>query len=485
MSKELSLSKEDMRKLGYQAVDILVNHLTTLKDKNVTRRSEKKKLVEVFQEPIPREGMNPFKLLSMVETQVFDNTMHVNHPRFFAFVSSPSNYVSVLADFLSTGFNIFSGTWLQASAPAQIELTTINWLTEFFGLPRNSSGGLFLSGGSMANLTGLILAREHVKSTGNDGVIYYSDQTHSSIEKGAKVLGKEGIQVRKISTTNHFKLDIDALERSIKEDREKGLQPLCIVANAGTTNTGAIDDLAKISKICQRENIWFHVDGAYGGVAILCEVHKEMYRGIEYADSIGIDPHKWFFQPYEIGCLLVRNRKKLKDVFYVLPEYLKDTNLSDEEINYSNYGIQLTRGFRAFKIWLSLKAFGLDSFKQAIQYGIELAQIAELEIRKYSHWEVVSPAQIGIINFRFVQKRISEKKLNELNQKLIDEIVRSGFAMISSTVLHNKTVIRLCIINPRTTVRDIKKTIKLLNENSERISKTIKGENQTGAGCSH
>jgi len=459
-----------MRKLGYQAVDILVEHLTHLGEKSVTRKASRKHLEEIFREPIPMQGTDPFELLSSVKTEVFENIMHLDHPRFFAFVSSPSNYISILADFLASGFNVFSGTWLEASAPSQIELVTIDWLIEIFGLPKNSAGGLFLSGGSMANLTGLILAKNYIKSDDAIGVVYCSDQTHSSVERGVKILGKEAVMIRKIPSNIDFQLDLKLLERSITEDKKRGLQPLCIVANAGTTNTGAIDDFVSISEICRKEGLWFHVDGAYGGVAIISDSQKRRFKGIEQADSIGIDPHKWFFQPYEIGCLLVRDSRKLKDVFYVLPEYLKDANLSEEQLNYSNYSLQLTRGFKAFKLWLSLKTFGLENFKKAIEWGIELAKMTEAEVLKHSYWEIVTPAQIGIINFRYFQKELEEEKLNNINQQIIDSIVKSGFAMISSTILNKKTVIRLCIINPRTTKQDIESTVDKLNEIAKSVN---------------
>lgn len=469
MKEELSLTSKEMKELGYQAVDILVNHFNQLPNKNVSRKKSRKKLEEIFREDIPQQGTDKSKLLRESSEMIFENIMHLDHPRFFAFVSSPSNYMSVLADFLTSGFNVFSGTWLEASAPAQIELVTINWLTSIFSLPEETAGGLFLSGGSMANLTGIILANHHLREKGKTGVVYASDQTHSSVERAIKILGNENLILRKIKSLD-YKIDIKTLEHTIAKDKASGMQTVCIIGNAGTTNTGAIDDLNKLHEICEQEKAWFHVDGAYGGVAIIADKAKDEYAGIEFADSIGIDPHKWFFQPYEIGCLLVRDQKKLKNAFYILPEYLKDADISEEEINYSNYGIQLTRGFRAFKLWLSLKSFGLQNFKKAIEHGISLAEYAEDIIRKYPQWEIVSHAHLGVINFRYYNSGLALSKLNQINQKIIDDIVASGYAMISSTVLDEKTVIRLCIINPRTTQSDIINSIHKLNDISEKYN---------------
>jgi aromatic-L-amino-acid decarboxylase len=463
MSENLSLDKEQMKQLGYQAVDMLVNHLCALPQKKVSNTKSRKELEALLGEPVPQQGSNPQELLNQLEEAVFSHTMHLNHPRFFAFVSSPSNYMSVLADFLVSGFNVYSGTWLAGSASAQIELLTIGWLNQIFGFPAETAGGLFLSGGSMANLTGLLLARDNKKKEGSTGVIYCSDQTHSSIERALRVMGKETIELRKIKTNTEFQLDTSALEKAIMEDKEKGLQPFCIVANAGSTNTGAVDELAAIRQLCDTENLWLHVDGAYGSVAILDDNEKHRFRGIELADSLAIDPHKWLFQPFEMGCLLVRDKSRLKDAFQIMPEYLKDVELGEEEVNFGNYGIQLSRKFRALKLWLSLKTFGLEEFKEAVSKGISLAKVAEQETSRYKDIELVTGAQIGIINFRFRPEDFSEQALNELNKKIIERIVADGFAMISSTSLKGKTVVRLCIINPRTSEEDIRQTISKLH----------------------
>ena len=471
MAENLSLSKEEMKKLGYQAVDMLVNHLCSLPDKTVANTKSRRELEALLAEPIPQQGSNPAELLEKVASAVFSNTMHLNHPRFFAFVSSPSNYMSVLADFLSSGFNVYSGTWLAGSASAQIELVSIRWLNQLFGFPEETAGGLFLSGGSMANLTGLLLARDHKKQEGKTGVIYCSDQTHSSAERAVRVIGKESIQLRKVASNAAYQLDVKALKEAIRVDKKQGLQPFCILANAGSTNTGAVDDLMAIRQLCDKENTWLHIDGAYGGAAILDEEEKEQFRGIELADSLAIDPHKWLFQPFEMGCLLVKDRSNLKDSFQVFAEYLKDVDLGEEEINFGNHGIQLSRGFRALKLWLSLKTFGLEEFKKAVSKGIKLAQFAQQETSRYKEIELITPAQIGIINFRFNPGNSTEHQLNELNKRTIEKIVEDGFAMISSTSLQGMVVIRLCIINPRTTEEDIRQTISRLSDIFQQLKK--------------
>jgi len=469
MNDKLLLDKETMQALGYRVVDMIVNHITELPEKSATKQKTRAELETIFREKIPDEGMDPMVLLDTVEKEVFANIMHIDHPRFFAFVPGPNNYIGALADFLTAGFNVIACDWLEASAAAQIEMVVIDWLRELFKLP-DTAGGIFVSGGSMGNLMSMILAIHHKKQAEKVGVIYCSEQTHSSVERGVTILGKDRLELRKIQVDSSYQMDIIALKKAIAKDKKEQKQPIAIIATAGTTNTGAIDNLSNVAKICKTEDLWFHVDAAYGGAAILDDRQRHLYNGIEQVDSMVINPHKWLFQPIESACFLVRQKRQLKDVFYIMPEYLKDMDLSAEEINYANYGIQLTRSFKALKLWMSLKAFGLNNFKQAIKTGVDLAVLAEKELMKYDNWMVVSPPKLAIINFQYRPPLQAKEQTNLLNKAIIDEIVKTGFAMISSTLLKGQLVIRLCIINPRTTEKDIKETIKQLNQIAIRLS---------------
>lgn len=469
MNDRLTFDKEIMQALGYRVVDMIVDHLTELPTKSATRQKTRAELESIFREKIPEQGQDPMALLDQVEEDIFGNIMHIDHPRFFAFVPGPSNYMGALSDFLSAGFNVIACDWLEASAAAQIELVVIDWFKALFRLP-DSAGGIFVSGGSMGNFMSLILAIHHKKKADTTGVIYCSDQTHSSIERGVTILGKGQLELRKIQADKGYKMDIHAMQDAIIADRKNNKQPLAIIATAGTTNTGTIEDLSSIADICERENLWFHVDAAYGGAAILDDQKAPLFKGIERVDSMVTNPHKWFFQPIESACFLVRQQHQLKDVFYIMPEYLKDMDLSAEEINYGNYGIQLTRSFKALKLWMSLKTFGLASFRQAVKTGIDLAELAEKEIVKYENWVIVSPAKLAIINFQYRLPHNSKAQNNELNKAIIEGIVKTGFAMISSTLLNGHLVVRLCTINPRTTASDIKETIRQLNQKAIRLS---------------
>jgi aromatic-L-amino-acid/L-tryptophan decarboxylase len=466
----LQLSRTEMQALGYQVIDLLVEHFESLRDKPVTRSAARSVLEERLREPLPERDTPASAVLLRLQQDVFGQIMHLDHPRFFAFVPSPSNFVSVMADTLAAGFNVFAGTWLEASGPAEIELVTIDWLRQLCGLP-DTTGGLFVSGGSVANLTALAVAR-HVKLQDGtrEAVLYASDQVHSSVERGCRLLGFDPSQLRKLPSDECFRLALPVLRQAILDDRAAGRHPFCVVANVGSTNTGAVDPLSSLADFCREEGLWLHADGAYGAAAVLCDRGRSLMEGLERVDSLSLDPHKWWFQPYEIGCVLVRSHRQLLATFHTRPEYLKDLDRVGEEINFCDYGIQLTRSFRALKLWMSLTTFGLGAFRQAVARGIALAEWAEEVLRRSAYWEIVTPAQIGIVTFRPASVERSSAEVDAISRRLVDEMIADGFAMVSSTVLRGCTVLRLCTINPRTTEADIEETIQRLEHLGMKLS---------------
>lgn len=328
----------------------------------------------------------------------------------------------------------------------------------------------------MANLTALVAAKQvKLNNRIENAVVYFSDQTHSSLEKALRILGFTREQIRRLPSDDGFRLLTPELRRAVAEDRAAGRQPFCVIANAGTTNTGAVDPLNEIAGFCSAENLWLHVDGAYGAAACLAERGKKLMAGIERADSLSLDPHKWLFQPFEIGCLILRDARMLKRTFHTMAEYLEDTKRAEEqEINFYDYGIQLTRGFRALKLWLSLKTFGAAAFRQAIEHSFELAEFAESLVRQSPPpsgcWELVSPATMGIVAFRFVPPyAASEEELNEINRRIVEAQIEDGFAFANSTALNGRVVQRLCTINPRTTKDDVRATIVKLEQLGSRL----------------
>ena len=460
----LELSKKEMLHYGYKSIDAIVNHFETQNQKPPVAQATRQEMDSLFQEEPPQQPSSPIEVLDFVLENVVTKSNIVSHPKSFSFVPGPSNFISAMGDALASGFNIFSGGWAASPAAAELEIVTTNWLLQWFGFPTKKGGGIFTSGGSMANLTALATAR-NVK-LGDDfskAAIYLSDQAHSSNIKAIRVLGFRKEQIRVLPTDTEFKISLNKLKNAIAKDKIEGLQPFCYIASAGTTNTGTVDPLSEISKICKKEDIWFHVDAAYGGAAILSKKGKKILKGIEKADSITVDPHKWFYQPYEIGCLLVRNHKWLKGTFTEKPEYLKDIEGNDSEINFYDHGIELTRRFRALKFYMSLKTFGVNTFRNAVDYNIALAEEVEALLRHSDKWEVVSPATLAVINFRYnpIEKNYSEKELDKINQHISEKVVNSKEALLVTTLLNGQTVLRMCLINPRTTMEDVKSTLEL------------------------
>lgn len=465
----LQLSREEMRELGYRVVDLLVDHFADRDDTSVGESPSRQELEDRLREDLPEDGSDPVEVIDTVATDVMPNTMRVDHPRFFGFVPSPNNFIGVLADTLAAGFNVFSGTWISGASAAQIELVVIDWLRELCGLP-DTAGGLFTSGGSMANVTALAAARHAVLDDAVEGAVAYcSDQTHKSVDRALRLLGFDPDQVRRLPSDDQFRLDPETLRSAISADRTDGRTPFCVIANAGTTNTGAVDPLPELAHLAEEHGLWFHVDGAYGAATVVCERGRDQLEGLDRADSLTVDPHKWLFQPFEIGGVLVRNKQTLRRAFRLEAEYLEDAVGEVDEVNFSAYGIQLTRSFRALKLWMTLKVFGRKHVATAVRRGFERAEQAARLFREREEWEVVTPPRMGIVTVRCVPDGWSAEQVDELNAKLGPAITKEGTAMITQTSLDDRPVLRLCPINPRTTAEDIRTTVDRLDEIRMRV----------------
>ena len=467
MKSMFDLPLDEMKSYGYKIIDLIAEHYASVEDKKPVTKASREEMDTVFLQEAPNSPTPANEVLDFVMENVIPNSNITTHPKAYSFVPGPSNYISTLADTLATGFNIFSGGWIVSPAAAELEIVTMNWLLKMFNFPVKKGGGIFTSGGSMANLTALVTARR-IKC-GDDfskAVIYLSDQAHSSNIKAIRVLGFKKEQIRVLPTDLEFRISINKLKNAIAKDRLEGLQPFCFIASAGTTNTGTVDPLNEIADICEEENLWFHVDGAYGGAAILSKKGAKALRGIDRADSLTVDPHKWFYQPYELGCLLVKDSSWLSGTFSEKPEYLRDIEGNESEINFYDYGIQLTRRFRALKFYMSIKTYGLDTFKEAVTYNIDLGDKVEKLLRKSRNWEIISPATLAVINFRYnpIGLNLSEEELDTLNQKISEKMMESKEALLVTTVLNKQVVLRMCLINPKTSIDDIKETFLLCNK---------------------
>jgi glutamate/tyrosine decarboxylase-like PLP-dependent enzyme len=451
-----------MRALGYRVVDLIVRHFEGLSAGDVGKRGTPEALESALREAVPRSPGDPMAVLERLEREIAPNMLHVDHPRFFAFVPSPSNFVSAMADALAGGLNFFCGTWFAGSGPAEVELVTLEWLRQICGLPEGA-GGIFVSGGSIANLTAMAVARHSLLGEDvNGAVIYTSNQTHSSVIRSLKILGFGADQVRQLECDAGFRLDVVQLTNAIEEDKAAGRRPFCIIANAGTTNTGAVDPLGDLARIARAHGMWLHVDGAYGAPAVLTGRGAAVLTGLDEADSLALDPHKWLFQSFEAGCVLVRDRRLLLETFQVMPEYLRDTARGGDEINFGNYGIQLTRSFRALKLWMSLQTFGLDAFAAAIERGIDLAELAERTLRAEPDWEVVTAACLGVVTFRFAPPGMDDAAIDALQGRMVEAMMEEGYAIATSTVLRGRPALRLCTINPRTSDEEMVETVNRL-----------------------
>jgi len=460
----LDLSPDEMRELGREVMEWAVSYRLALAGLPALRRSPHDDITAKFCESLPAGPSDPRVVMRRVIDGALPFMGRADHPRYFAFVPGPANFVGIAADMLVAAANVFAGTWLEGSGPGAIELQTISWLAQLAGMPP-TAGGLFASGGSMANLTALHAARDCKLSVADRqrAVIYCSDQTHSSIGRGLRILGFLPEQVCEIKTGEDFKIDLELLDTVIAADRAAGRLPFCLVSNAGTTNTGAVDPLDRLATVCERENLWHHVDGALGAGAILSERGRTTLRGLGRADSFSVDPHKWMFQPYACGCVVVRDKQKLKRAFSEVPDYLEDADASGEEINFWEYGPELTRPFRALKLWMSLEVFGADAFDAAIERGFELAELSERTVRGLPGWHVCSPASMGVVTFWYQPADMTDAEANRRNRYAARALTDSGFAAVLTTRLRGRIVVRMCTLNPRTTDDDIAETIARLD----------------------
>jgi len=457
----LELSRAEMEDLGRRVMESVVERWAGLREQPLGRIASPTELEKQLAGPPPELGADPLEVLRQVYDHVLGNTISIDHPRFLAFIPVPSNFIGFLADVLASGFNVFAGTWLAGSGAAQVELTTIDWLRRLCGFP-DGAQGLFVSGGSMANLTALVAARHAMLGEHDpDSRVYFSDQTHSSVQRALTVMGFSPRQWEILPSDADFRLGLPSLQKAVAAHRASGKRPFCVVANGGTTNTGAVDPLPELVSFCREEGLWLHVDGAYGAPAMLCDEGKALLDGMGDADSLTMDPHKWLFQPMELGCVILREGRFLAEAFRVTPEYMKDV---EGEINFADSGIQLTRGFRALKLWMSLKIFGLGAFRNAVSLGIKLGKQAEKRIRASSHFELVTPAQLGILTFRYKDDGRPSHELDALNRAITDALRKEGRAMLSTTALRGRTVLRMCTNNPRTTKEDIEETVALLEK---------------------
>jgi aromatic-L-amino-acid decarboxylase len=461
----LGVDAEQMRRLGYQAVDWLVDRAARRRDEPVLVAATPDEMVRRLNGGAPADGEDLSAILDQLTNDVLPYRSRIDHPRYLAYVPGDGTWPGALGDLIASTYNIDVGNWMESAGPSQLELLVLRWFADWIGYPDTASGVL-VSGGSAANLTALACARESlVGAMSDDLVVYVSDQGHSSLARAARLLGFRPQQVRVLPVDDRFRMRVEALSAAITADIAAGRRPLAVLAVAGTTNTGAVDDLREIAHVCRLHGAWLHVDGAYGGFAAITERGKARLAGLELADSVTLDPHKWLYQPFECGAVLVREGHLLREAFEIHPDYLQDSMVVNTEVNLADHGLQLTRMSRALKVWLSIRFFGLNAFAAAVNRAMDLAEHAQRYIESSDELELMSPAALGIVSFRrHPAGEDDEDRLEDLNAALVGLLADSGTGLLSSTRLGGRYALRACILNHGTTASDVEEVLRWLEQ---------------------
>jgi glutamate/tyrosine decarboxylase-like PLP-dependent enzyme len=468
---EFDLSPDEIRRLGALAAEAVASHHQQLLSRPVFGKIGA--AARLFDEPLPEEGESVEKVLAFVREHIMPFPMGNSHPRFYGFINATADPVGILADFLAAAMN--PNCWGGDHVAVHVENRVISWLAGMLGYP-TSAEGILVSGGSMANFTALAAARRaqtsgNVRESGLAGpdrprlIVYASDQVHSCVDKAVDLLGIGTNQLRKIETDDQFRIRVAELEAAVAADRKRGLQPAIVVGNAGTVNTGAIDPLDELADFCRRESLWFHVDGAYGAIASIVPQLAPLFSGMARADSIAADPHKWLYVPYEAGATLVREPGRLAATFRRFPEYLA----SDPESPFpgpawfAERGVELSRGFKALKVWMGLKTHGRRGYAAAIANDVRLARFLAEEVDRRSDFERLADSVLSIVNFRYrpADRRLSDLELDQVNRRIVNRLVAEGSFFLAPTILKGRTALRVSITNFRTREEDL---VALLSE---------------------
>ena len=453
------MTPEAMLRLGRRATEILVERISRLGTGKAWDGEFRQVLEKRLLEAPPETSRPAEEVLEQVARDVLPYAARLDHPRFFGFVPSSPTWPGVLADFLAAGFNVNACTWLVASGASQLELVVVDWMRRWIGYP-DGAGGLLTTGGSAASVEAMVAAREAAGNPERPSV-YMSDQSHSALKRAAWIAGVGREHIRLIPTDDRFRLDMDALAGRMAADRDMGLRPISVCANAGTAGTGAIDPLGAMADFCGNEGVWLHVDAAYGGFAVVTDDGRARLRDMERADSIGLDAHKWFFQPYEAGALMVKDIARLEKAFAIGHDVLQDTIWGANHPNFSDRGQQLSRAARALKIWVSVQTFGMAAFRAAVQNGLDFARRAESYVEDSPILEVMAPVSLGILCFRVhpAEGNCDPERLERINRKVLARVFWDELAFLSSISLNGVFALRICIVNHTTTWEDVRRTL--------------------------
>ena len=466
---------DSLRTLGHQMVDDMLTYLETVRERPVWQPIPDD-VREFLKQPAPQDGQPPAEVYQEFKDNILPYPLGNIHPRFWGWVMGGGTPFGVLAEMMAATMNPNMGGG--DHVPNEVEKQVLGWLKAMMGFPSDASG-ILLSGGSMANLVGLTVARNTMagydlrkEGVGAHGrmVLYASVEAHSSVQKAVELLGLGSDALRKIPTNADYEIDLDALRAAIAADKAAGLKPFCVVGNAGTVNTGAVDDLAALADICAAEKLWYHVDGAFGACAILAPRARSLLAGLDRADSLAFDLHKWLYMPFEIGCTLVRREQDHLNAFSLNPHYLAHLprGAAGGVGWFSEYGLQLTRSFRALKAWMSFKEHGFARYGRLIQQNVDQAAYLAGLIEAAPELELSAPAPLNIVCYRFVVPGKDQDSLNAINQEILMRLHEQGIAVPSYTTLHGDFVLRVANTNHRSRRADfdllVRETIRLGKE---------------------
>jgi glutamate/tyrosine decarboxylase-like PLP-dependent enzyme len=451
-----------LRALGHRMLDDMLDWLEHVRERPVWQPLPQSTRA-ALRGPLPRAPEGAERAYADFREHVLPYPMGNVHPRFWAWVMGTGTPLGALAEMLAATVNPNMGGG--EHAPNHVEAQVLDWCKEMLGYPMGASG-LLVSGGSMANLVGLAVARHEragvdvrgggVRAAAGPLTVYGSRESHSSVQKAVELLGLGGEALRLAPVDPEFRVDVAALVGMVREDRARGAIPVCVIGNLGTVNTGAIDDLDALADLCAAERVWFHVDGAFGALAALVPEYAECARAMARADSLAFDLHKWMYMPFEAGCVLVRDAEAHRRTFSIFPDYLARSTrgVAGGELWLSEYGVQLSRGFRALKVWMSLKEHGIDRYARLVRQNIEQARyLAEL-VRAAPDLELMAPVALNIVCFRWVRPGLDDTALDALNQELLLRLHESGIAVPSNALLGGRFALRVAITNHRSRRED-------------------------------
>lgn len=479
MRNSLDISQVEFKTLLDKSTAIVLNQSKSAQNQKGYHNLSQNEVEKWFDEPLPKKGMDNLKLLDFIEKKVINTATGNMGPNMYAYVMAGGNQMGIIAEKLATTINQNPTKWHLSPSMSEIEKRVVQWASDMVDFGKEV-GGVMVSGGSASNFDALTVARNiffkeyDLKKNGvfhmKPFTVYCSEETHSWIDKSVQVLGIGTNQLRKIPTNNDYSIDLKNLKEQIERDINNGFCPFCIVGNAGTVNTGAIDNLFELNTIAKEHKMWFHIDGAYGALASAVESKKHLYKGLRLSDSIALDFHKWLYQPFEAGCLLVRNWRTLKDTYYNKASYL-DTEVekSDNRLDFNEHHFQVSRNAKAFKVWVSLKAYGFEKITEMIKKDIDLTDYLSEKIRESDDFKLIAPSHLAISCFQYTGNLTDEKAINQLNKKIIPALEEDGRVFITGTTLRNTYVIRACLINHRKTKESVDYLIKVIREVSKPV----------------